>query len=392
MVCSPDAPCATGGDDLRDPEPTEDGDPGAWRRGRRDPAARRLVPARGPRAARRRLVNTATPRPGVVVIHEAIGLNDDIRRIATRFAAAGYVTLAPDFLAGLGPMPFCIARFARGIGRVRVGRPYRQLAAAEDWLRSRPEVAGSPIGVAGFCMGGGFALLHAVGADIDVVAPFYAAVPRDGDTLAGVCPVVASYGGRDGMFGSGGGRLEIALTRLGVDHDVKTYPDAGHSFMSRHGGLIVRDRAAPADPRRLRRDGGARTRGRGPSPSSPAISQPTPMPDLQPPARTCRGRSEPRPSRRRPGDPPTRRTRPIAACSSRIRPRWRSGIPRPAGSSRRTRRHRSSTATSPTSCVELTVDRIVHPDDLARLRRSSRTCRPASPAPRRSATSGGAAR
>jgi carboxymethylenebutenolidase len=126
--------------------------------------------------------STPTPRPGVVVIHEAIGLNDDIRRIAARFAAAGYVTLAPDFLAGLGPMPFCIARFARGIGRVRVGRPYLQLAAAEDWLRRRPDVAGSPIGVAGFCMGGGFALLHAVGADIDVVAPFYAAVPKDGDS------------------------------------------------------------------------------------------------------------------------------------------------------------------------------------------------------------------
>jgi carboxymethylenebutenolidase len=180
------------------------------------------------------------PRSGVVVIHEAIGLNDDIRRIAARFADAGHVTLAPDFLAGLGPMPFCIARFARGIGRVNVGRPYRQLSAAEDWLRGRPDVAGSPIGVAGFCMGGGFALLHAVGADIAVVAPFYAAVPKDDEALAGVCPVVASYGGRDGIFGSAGGRLGETLTQLGVDHDVKTYPDAGHSFVNRHGPLMGR--------------------------------------------------------------------------------------------------------------------------------------------------------
>ena len=74
---------------------------------------------------------------GVIVIHELLGLNDDIRRIAARFADAGYVTVAPDFLAGLGPKPLCIARFARGIGRVRVGRPYRQLAAAEAWLRGR---------------------------------------------------------------------------------------------------------------------------------------------------------------------------------------------------------------------------------------------------------------
>jgi carboxymethylenebutenolidase len=184
--------------------------------------------------------DVTSPRPGVVVIHEAIGLNGDIRRIATRFAAAGYVTLAPDFLAGLGPMPLCIARFARGIGQVHVGRPYRQLAAAEEWLRARPEVSGSPIGVAGFCMGGGFALLHATGADIAVVAPFYAAVPKDDDALAGACPMVASFGGRDRIFGSAGPRLESTLTRLGIDHDVKTYPDAGHGFMSRHSGWIGR--------------------------------------------------------------------------------------------------------------------------------------------------------
>lgn len=194
----------------------------------------------GTDAGRDGAASPMAPRPGVVVIHEAIGLNDDIRRIAARFADAGYVTLAPDFLAGLGPKPFCIARFAFGIGKVHIGRPYRQLAAAEAWLRERPEVAGSAIGVAGFCMGGGFALLHATGASIDVVAPFYAAVPRDESTLAGICPVVASFGGRDGMFGAAGARLEAALTGLGVDHDVKTYPEAGHSFSNRHDGLIAR--------------------------------------------------------------------------------------------------------------------------------------------------------
>ncbi|MDQ3127139.1 MAG: dienelactone hydrolase family protein, partial [Chloroflexota bacterium] len=103
----------------------------------------------------------ASARPGVIVIHEAIGLNDDIRHIAERFADAGYVALAPDFLSGLGAQPFCIARFARGIGKVGTGRPYRQLAAARDWLAERPEVDAERIGVAGFCMGGGLALLYA---------------------------------------------------------------------------------------------------------------------------------------------------------------------------------------------------------------------------------------
>jgi carboxymethylenebutenolidase len=175
------------------------------------------------------------PRPAVLVLHEAIGLNDDIRDIAGRFAAAGYVALAPDFLAGLGPKPFCIARFIRALGPVGTGRPYRQLAAAQAWLAARPDVdAERGIGVAGFCVGGGFALLYSAGADVGVVAPFYAAAPSE-EILAGIGPVVASYGGRDRIFGPHAARLLESLDRLGVEHDVKTYDDAGHSFANRHG-------------------------------------------------------------------------------------------------------------------------------------------------------------
>jgi carboxymethylenebutenolidase len=177
------------------------------------------------------------PRPGVLVIHELLGLTPEMLRLARRFADEGFVALAPDFLSGLGPKPVCIARFVRGVGAARVGRPYRQLEAARAWLAARPEVAGLPIGVAGFCVGGGFALLYAAGAEVQAVAPFYPAVPGDDAALAGICPVVASFGGRDRVFGRGGRRLDAALTRLGVEHDVKTYPEAGHGFMARYDGL-----------------------------------------------------------------------------------------------------------------------------------------------------------
>jgi carboxymethylenebutenolidase len=177
------------------------------------------------------------PRPGVLVIHELLGLTGEMRRLAERFADAGFPSLAPDFLHGLGPKPFCIARFARGIGRPGTGRPYRQLAVARQWLTARPEVAGAPIGVAGFCIGGGFALLYAAGADIQAVAPFYPAVPEE-DRLRGVCPVVASFGGRDRVFGAGGPELAATLDRLGVPNDIRTYPDAGHGFMARYDGPL----------------------------------------------------------------------------------------------------------------------------------------------------------
>ena len=180
---------------------------------------------------------TAAPRPAVLVIHEILGLTPEMRRLAGGFADAGFVALAPDFLHGLGPKPFCIARFARGIGRPRRGRPYRQLDAAREWLAARPDVDAAAIGVAGFCIGGGFALLYAAGADVQVVAPFYPAVPAT-EALRGICPVVASFGGRDRIFGGGGPTLVDRLETLGVEHDVRTYPDAGHGFMARYPGAL----------------------------------------------------------------------------------------------------------------------------------------------------------
>jgi carboxymethylenebutenolidase len=52
--------------------------------------------------------------------------------------------------------------------------------------------------------------------------------------LAGACPVVASYGGRDRALPGAAERLETRLRATGVEHDVKEYPDAGHSFLNRH--------------------------------------------------------------------------------------------------------------------------------------------------------------
>jgi carboxymethylenebutenolidase len=184
---------------------------------------------------------------GVLVVHEALGLTDDMRRIASRFADNGYTALAPDFL-GAGWKPLCIARFLQGIGRVGSGRPYRELAAAQAWLGQRDGVDPDRIGVIGLCMGGGFALLYAArgGQPVKVVAPFYAAVPKDESILADLCPTVASYGGRDFAFRGGAARLEDGLTRLGIEHDVKTYPGAGHGFLSKHGPWLTRiERVTP---------------------------------------------------------------------------------------------------------------------------------------------------
>ncbi len=180
------------------------------------------------------------PRAAVIVVHEVMGLNDDIRRIASRFADNGYIALAPD-LVGSGFKPLCIARFVQGVGKVGKGRPYREMAAFQDWLAKRPGVDPDRIGMAGFCAGGGFVILYAArgGRDLRAIAPFYGQMPADESIIPALCPVVASYGGRDRSVGKTGPRLAAALDAAGIPNEVKTYPDAGHSFMNRHDGLMA---------------------------------------------------------------------------------------------------------------------------------------------------------
>ena len=175
-------------------------------------------------------VGSPGPWPGVVVIHEAFGLNADIRGHADRLAALGYLALAPDLYEGRSWLR-CIRSMIRQL-HAGSGPAFDALDACRGWLAERPDCTGRT-GVIGFCLGGGFALLSAPHGQYAAAAVNYGEVPSDAEAvLAGSCPVVASYGGRDPMGTAHPERLETALTALGVPHDVKVYPAAGHSFMS----------------------------------------------------------------------------------------------------------------------------------------------------------------
>jgi carboxymethylenebutenolidase len=174
------------------------------------------------------------PRPAVLVIHEVFGLNDDIRRITERVADLGYVALAVDLYDREGPRALCVMRTLVDMLRGAHERTLADLEAARVWLAARREVDATRIGVLGFCMGGGYALLYATHAPLQVAGAFYGDVPKTADGLRGICPVLGGFGGRDRVFAPQSERLERLLTELGVPHDVKLYPEAGHSFMSHH--------------------------------------------------------------------------------------------------------------------------------------------------------------
>jgi carboxymethylenebutenolidase len=170
------------------------------------------------------------PWPAVVVIHDAFGLTTLTRTHADRLSAAGYLALAPDLYTHGGLVRCARATFAAlQSGR---GRAYADIEAARGWLARREDCTGR-VGVIGFCMGGGFALMTA-NRSFAVSAPNYGPLPRDlAAALDGACPIVASYGAKDRGLRGAAARLEAALTERGIPHDVKEYPDAGHSFLDR---------------------------------------------------------------------------------------------------------------------------------------------------------------
>ena len=173
----------------------------------------------------------AGPWAGVVVLHQAFGLDDDIRRITDRLAGLGYLAVAPDLLAQGGFR--CLARLFLDVQRGK-GDSVETVQDVVDWISGRSDCNGR-VGVIGFCVGGGLAFLIGLTGTVDAVAPNYGKAPK-AERLARSCPVIASYGRKDRWFAREADVAEKGLTSAGVDHDVKVYDDAGHGFMNQIEG------------------------------------------------------------------------------------------------------------------------------------------------------------
>jgi carboxymethylenebutenolidase len=171
------------------------------------------------------------PWPGVVVIHDAIGYGPDKQSISDHVAAAGYVALTPNLFAR-GGWARCITRVFRDLLTKR-GPALDDILAARDHLQSMSDCTGR-VGIAGFCMGGQFALVMSP-KGFGASAPFYGTpLPRQlSETLDGACPIVASFGGRDPLGIGAPARLRAAVLDKHVTADIKLYPGAGHSFANK---------------------------------------------------------------------------------------------------------------------------------------------------------------
>lgn len=168
--------------------------------------------------------------PGLVLVQEWWGLNDHIRSLIDRFAAAGFVTLAPDLYHGK------IAKDATEAGALMTAldgkRALTDLAAAAQQLLAHPRVNGK-VGVIGFCMGGAYTFVAATRIpEISAAVPFYGIPPAGRADYTKAKPIMAHFAAKDGWATVAGAEaIKKEVEASGGSMVLHVY-DADHAFMN----------------------------------------------------------------------------------------------------------------------------------------------------------------
>jgi carboxymethylenebutenolidase len=173
--------------------------------------------------------------PGIVVIHEAFGLNENIKDIARRFANTGYMALAVDLFSGRNTV-MCMFRLIGGMQFSSLKHEgIRDLKAGLNFLVEQPHLDSERVGAIGFCLGGSLAIAWACTDNrLKAIAPFYGMNPRPLKAVERMCPVVGSYPDKD-FTTPHARKLDVELDHYHVSHDIKIYPDSKHSFFNDKG-------------------------------------------------------------------------------------------------------------------------------------------------------------
>lgn len=170
--------------------------------------------------------------PGVLVISDALGMTTDLRRQVDWLASAGFLAAAPDLYYWGGRMRCLLTTMRQAVSGE--GSVWQDFETVRTWLAAHPESTGG-VGVVGFCMGGGFALVLATRGQYQVASSNYGGLTKE--ALAGLarsCPIVGSYGELDKSLRKEPEQIASVLREHSIPFDMKVYPDAGHSFMNDH--------------------------------------------------------------------------------------------------------------------------------------------------------------
>ena len=177
------------------------------------------------------------PLPAVIMIHEWWGLNDNIRAMADRLAAEGYIVLAVDLSGGKVATNAAEARqYMLNI----VEDPELANSNIKSAYEFVSATAGAPkIGSVGWCFGGGWSLNTAqlFPDELDAAVIYYGKVTDDEDKLRPVnTPILGLFGGEDkGIKVASVEAFGAALSRLRKKHEIHVYPGVGHAFANPTG-------------------------------------------------------------------------------------------------------------------------------------------------------------
>jgi carboxymethylenebutenolidase len=190
----------------------------------------------------------ATPRGGVLVIHENKGLNDWVRSVAGRLAGTGYSALAIDLLSEEGGTATFTdpAEATAALGKIDPARFVADLKAGVAEVQRR--VPDHKVAVIGFCFGGGLTwrLLGSGEPELAAAVPFYGPLPDNPDFSGAKAAVLAFYGALDTRVTSLQGAAKEALDKAGLVNDLVVEPNADHAFFNDTGPRYQPDAAADA--------------------------------------------------------------------------------------------------------------------------------------------------
>ena len=171
--------------------------------------------------------------PVVVVIQEWWGLVDHIKDVCDRFAAEGFVALAPDLFHGKKTKSPDEA--GKLMMALRIDEAEKDLSGAVRYLKDHDAASSGKVGVVGFCMGGALSLYTATkNRDVGACVVFYGGHPNVKPDLPRLnAPVLGLYAERDGFVTPEIARqLESELRKLGKPAEIIIYPEADHAFFN----------------------------------------------------------------------------------------------------------------------------------------------------------------
>jgi carboxymethylenebutenolidase len=180
--------------------------------------------------------------PGVIVLQEWWGVDDEIKGYCDRFAEEGFLTLAPDLYRGETTEQPDEAQ--QKMMAMSMDRAEKDMRGAVDYLAGHEGFEGDGVGAVGFCLGGGLAVWAATAnPKVDAVVTYYYVMPHGKPDFSKVqAPVLGHFGTNDDFVSVDDAKaLEKELNDAGADAKFEFYEGAGHAFANSHNRLGTYD-------------------------------------------------------------------------------------------------------------------------------------------------------